>query len=403
MLFNKLGIKSKNIDILAVSHFIGGMLFFIPILSLYLQKSLFSVTNVALIFSIQYFAIVLLEVPTGALADLFGRKMTYLLGKIFTMISIVFLYFGTTMTPFIIFALLNALGLSLRSGNDEAIIYDTLKEENKSALYKKVNGILSAIWPLGAIIGSVAGGFFAKYSLSLPILLSLIPLLISFMLCLFIAEPKYHKEKHKNVFSHMSNSIGIVLKNKQVFILMMAGSLALAFGEAAHNLKPIFFEFKNIPIEYFGIIFGFVYALSSLGYYFSHGVSNKFGDKKTLIFTGLLFPVLIFLSTITDSYLSIIFLVLTSIPFGLKTPIIMHLLNVETESSRRATVLSINNLFGSLGIALAGIWLGYLADLYNINVAHGIIAACMLLVSVLFFFIKEHKHQSHRKVHSHTA
>jgi MFS family permease len=334
---------------------------------------------------------VLLEVPTGAVADLFGRKITYILGELSTIIGIVFLYFGSSLTPFIIFALLNALGQSLRSGNDEAIIYDTLKEENKAEHYKKVSGTLAAIWPFGAIIGSVAGGFMAKVSLSLPILLSFIPLIISLALTLFIVEPKYQKEKHKNVFSHMNNSINIVWKNKQVLLLMVAAALALAFGESAHNLKSIYFAFKNIPIEYFGIIFGAVFGLSSLGHYWSHSFSKRFGDKATLIFSGITFPVLLLLSALTQGVLSMTFIVLTSIPFGLKNPVIRHLINVETESAKRATILSMNNLFGSLGVALGALLLGHLADLYNINNTYIIAAICILVASVLFFFVKERR------------
>lgn len=392
MLFNELKIKSRNIDILGISSFISGFLFFVPILSLYLQKNLFTITNVALIFAIQSIAIVLLEIPTGAVADIFGRKKTHIFGDISTIVGIMFLYFGNGLFPFIIFALLNALGQSLRSGNDDAIIYDTLKQERKVEHYKKVNGTLSSLWPFGAVIGSVLGGFFAKASLSLPILLSLIPLTISLIICLFLEEPKYHKEKHNNIFGHMKNSLKVVAGNKQVLLLMIAGGVALAFGESAHNLKPIFFAFKNIQIEYFGIIYGVIFGLSSLGHYFSHIVSRKFGDKNTLILSGLSFPILLFLSTLTDGFLSMFLLVLTSIPFGLRNPILGHLLNAETTSSKRATVLSINNLFGSLGVALSAILLGNLADLYSINIAYAIAAVCMFTVSILFFFVKEHKY-----------
>ena len=72
--FNNFGIKSKNIRLMYASTFISGMLFFLPILALYFEKNLFTITNVALIFSIEAIAVTLLEVPTGAIADLFGRK-----------------------------------------------------------------------------------------------------------------------------------------------------------------------------------------------------------------------------------------------------------------------------------------------------------------------------------------
>jgi hypothetical protein len=51
--FNKFEIKSRNIPLIYINHVFAGMLFFVPILALYIEQELFSVTNVALIFSIQ--------------------------------------------------------------------------------------------------------------------------------------------------------------------------------------------------------------------------------------------------------------------------------------------------------------------------------------------------------------
>jgi len=93
MFLTKHGIKSKNIPLLYATGVIGGMLFFLPILALYYKESLFTVTNVALIFAIESIAITLFEVPTGALADLFGRKRTIVLAHFVAIIAVVFLFY----------------------------------------------------------------------------------------------------------------------------------------------------------------------------------------------------------------------------------------------------------------------------------------------------------------------
>ncbi len=75
-MLKKLGIKSRNIPIIFLTEIIGGMLFFLPILALYLEKDLFSVTNVAIIFAVESLCIVLFEIPTGSIADLFGNSFS---------------------------------------------------------------------------------------------------------------------------------------------------------------------------------------------------------------------------------------------------------------------------------------------------------------------------------------
>jgi len=249
--------------------------------------------------------------------------------------------------------------------------------------------ILLAVWPFGAIIGSVVGGFLATYSLTLPIILSSIPLILSILLAFFIEEPKYHKAQHKNVFKQIIVSSKSILSNKQIVLIILAGLIMMAFGESAHELKPIFLDYKLIPIQYFGIIFGFTFALSFIGHYFSHYTSEKIGNKNMLIFTALVFPFLLFLATISSGLLSMVFLVLTGLAFGLRNPVISHMLNIEVKSSKRATVLSINNFFEKLGITIGGLYLGYLADIYNINTSFKIGAILMVLAAVLFLFLKE--------------
>ncbi|MDD9952916.1 MAG: MFS transporter [Candidatus Woesearchaeota archaeon] len=388
MFFNRFGLKSRNINIIGFSELILGFLFFIPIAALYLEQELFTVTNVALIFAIQSISIALLEIPTGAFADLFGRKNSYIFGQALFFLGIVFLYIGGSMSMFILSAIATAAGNALVSGADRALIYDTLKQEKKERHFKHLMSILSALWPLGAIAGSVIGGFLAKISLSLPILLSLVPLSISLIMSFFLKEPSYEKD-HKKMWKQMFHSSKLVVQNWQLIILMLGGMLMMAFGETTHQLKPLFLEFKTLPIEYFGIVFGATFALSSLGHFFSHHVSDRIGNKKTILLCAMGFPAMLILATMTSGIIAVVFLVLTAVFFGLRNPVVEHMLHVEIPSSKRATILSINNLLTRAGMALGAPFIGYFADLYTINTAFAISGGLMCGAVVLFAFLKE--------------
>ena len=389
MNINGFGLKSRNIILVYASLIAGGMLFFLPILALYFEETLFTVTNVALIFSIEAIAMVLFEVPTGAIADLFGRKKTLVLANFVVLIAVVFLAIGGSMLMFILFAILNSFARALTSGTYSAFIYDSLKEENKEKYYKKVIGTFYALWPVGASIGSLIGGYLAKVSLSFPVLLSLIPLSVAFVLTLFLKEPKYEKEGHKNILKHMFDSSKLIIHNKQLILLMVGVFLLMAFGETIHLLGPLFFRFKEIPIEFFGWIGAFVFGFSSLGHYFSYAVSEKIGNKKTLIIAALGTPIFLILATLTTKFSSIMLFIIPSIFFGLRNPVIDHMLNAEVSSSKRATIISISNFLGQLGVAIFAPFIGYFAELYTINTAFMISASLLFPVVVIFFFIKE--------------
>ncbi len=391
MKIGKAEIRSRNIPIMYISTIIGGLLFFLPVLALYFEKSLFTATNVAIIYAVEAFSIVLFEVPTGAIADLFGRRKTIILDHVITLFSLIFLCIGGNMIMFILYAILSAFARSLSSGTDSAMIYDSLKDEGKEKHYKKVIGIYGALWPLGASIGSIVGGYLAKSSLQLTVLASFIPVMIALVFTFFLQEPNYEKEEHRDIVKHIINTSKIIAHNKQLIIIIIAMFIMMSLGETIHLMSPIFFKFKNIPIMYFGYIVALTFGFSSLGFYFSYDVSEKIGNKRTLILVSILSPVCNFIYTLIMGIPFVFFWTIPSIFFGLKNPILNHLLNLEVSSKKRATVLSINSFMGQLGVAIVAPIFGYYADLYTIQSAIQLSTVLVLAVPLIFLLLKEKK------------
>lgn len=389
MRIGKIEIKSKNIPIMYATTFFGGLLFFLPVLALYFEKNLFTATNVAIIFAVEAFSGVIFEVPTGAIADLFGRKKTLILDYIASLCALLFLYIGGSMTMFILFAIFSGFARSLVSGTESAIIYETLKEEQKEQFYKKIFGIYKALWPLGASVSSIIGGYLAKTSLELTISATFVPVLIALILTFFLREPNYEKEEHRNIVRHMVNVVKVIANNKQLILLIVAAFIMMGLGESVHLMGALFLKAKEIPIVYFGYIAALTFGFSSIGHYFSHEVSEKIGNKKALIFVSLLSPLFVLAATLITGIPLVIFWTLPSIFFGIKNPIIDHLLNLEVESNKRATVISCNSFVSQLGVAAIAPLYGYFAELYTIQTAVQLSAVIVLAVPLMFFFLKE--------------
>ena len=390
MIFHRFGIKSRNIILLYSTTLLQGMMFFLPILALYYQESLFSVKNVALIFSIEALFSVIFEVPTGAIADLFGRKRTLILATVINILGIAVLSIGGNMAMFVVYAVLVSLARSLNSGTDTALMYDTLKNEGKENFYKKMSGMYMSIWPIGATIGSIVGGYLATISLHTPIFYTLIPFVISLVLNFFLVEPEYEKKTGTTLNGHIWESIKDVLKNKQMLIILSGGVIAWSLGESVHFLSQIFFQSKQIPILWYGYLGAASFSFSSLGFYCSHAISERFGNKKTVVLSVIFLSLLLIASTLTPGYLSIILFALSSFFFGLRSPILGHLWNEEAESRKRATLNSINSLVYQLGVAIVIPIVGYWSDLFSINTAFLLSGLIMLIVSTSFFTMLKH-------------
>jgi|GEM_PF-1168737 MFS family permease len=372
--------KSLNIPVMYASTTIGGMLFFLPVLALYFESRLFTATNVAMVFSIEAFCLVIFEIPTGAVADLFGRKRTLILSRLADLSGLTFLYFAKSMPMFAGYAFMNALARSLNSGTENAIIYDTLKGEGQEQQYKKAIGIYQALWPLGASAGSIIGGYMAKNSIQSSVLWSFAPVLVTLVLTCFLKEPDYQKAGHRKILEHMGGAVKTICGNRQLSILVLASLIMVSLGESVHYLSPLFYSFKQLPIQYFGYVSAAVYGLSSLGHYYSHSFSKLAGDKAALIVAAIASPVLTLAATLLSGAGSIALFVLPSICFGLKNPVMDHMINREVPSSQRATVLSANSFAGQLGIAAAAPVFGAMTQSYNINRSVQISALVLLIV-----------------------
>ncbi|MBL4694476.1 MFS transporter [Candidatus Gracilibacteria bacterium] len=381
--------KSKNVAVLTAANFVSGFMFFLPILALYYQGIVGSVQNVALVFATFSASIVLFEIPTGAIADLFGRRKTMIAGWALWFPALIILYYAQSLEGLLAFAILDGFSESLISGADRALLYDTLKADNQEHLHKKALGTYWASWPLGATFGAIIGGYLAQINLQTTISATLVTVVVATAIITLIKEPKYHKEENNNFFKHIKSSLLFVKSNRQVTLLFIGGMILWSVGESIHNLKPIFFEFKNIELIFFGYIMGIGMGLSSLGHYISHAVSDKFGNKRTLIFCTIMMGLGAILASYTPSLISAAFLLVGSLFFGIKNTIEEHLINIEIPSSKRATVLSLQSFVNHFSIVIVTPLFGALADLYSINTAVEISGYLAITATIAYIFIKK--------------
>jgi MFS family permease len=385
-------LKSRNLSLFFTANFLGGLLFFLPVVALYMERELFTLQNVALVFSVRAVLSVLLEVPTGAIADLFGRVMTIRFAFAVFILSVVTLYTAGDMGMFMVHAFFWALGMALASGTDNAFIYDTLKDDKRESEYKEINGFYRVMWMSGAAVGSVFGGYMASYSLELPILLSLIPVTLAFFVTLGLKEPSYEKEDHKNIFAHMVKSSKIALKKWNIALLSLIGFLLVGFSEVTHMMKAIFYEFNGVPLVYFGYLGAATFLFASLGFYFSHWISERVNERFLLAFSTLFGGVMLICATYVGSWqLVALLMVLPAFVFGLRWPIIDDIVNRDVTSNVRATVMSLLNFSRQLGTAIMAPFLGYFADLYSIEAAFRLSGVAVIFIALLFLGLKAKK------------
>lgn len=354
---------------------------------LYLLQLGITQGEIGILQSFLFFSSVALEIPSGLLADRYGRKISLILGFLGLFISgIGFLLFSDFIPFALIFCLFGA-SIAMGSGSDRALLYDNLLAENRAEEYPKILGRARAIGAVSLGFSMLLGGvlqdtwswncvyiFFAISKLVGAIAVTLIP---------EIKLPSMSLNAHK--ISAMSD------KTDSVFILLIdffrskkgAFLMPLFVGYALFELSTIplfiygqpFFSMQGLEIPIIAGIYAAVEAISAGMFVAAGFICTRFSlgiiaFTTTLIVTFLLFILSLNIGTITSV---VTFLLIMSLPAIYETSYETYI-HDNVESRIRASCLSVANLINSVIIGISYTVFGGLLDVYGFSLTLIIVA-----------------------------
>ena len=187
-------ISKRNSRLYIVTQFLHSLVFTIPIWIVFYQGRLTSI-EISILVAFQYFIQVIGELPTGAFADLLGKRLTSILGFFFGSISFLLFPLASSFSHFMVLAALVGIADSLLSGSVEALVYDSLKQDGQENMFSKVLGKQALWYQIGLVSATFLGGFLYSYYYGLPYILYGLSLLSAFVLSFFFVEPTVDSEK----------------------------------------------------------------------------------------------------------------------------------------------------------------------------------------------------------------
>ena len=369
-------------------YFLKGVIWFMvamPIIVLFFQEHGLTLTQVMLLQSIYSISVAIFEIPSGYIADIFGRKKSIVLSTMLSFIGyLVFSFYGG-FYAFAIAQILVGIAGSLISGSDSALIYDTLIEEGKENTYTKIEGKHYAIGNFSEATAGILGGFLAVSSIYLPVYVQTGILFFSIPIALTLVEPSIHKE---NKLDQSLKSILEVVKfaivdNKKLrWLIIYSSAMGVATLSMAWLAQP-FFNKVNIPLVYFGLLWAGLNFSAGITSINAHKFNTTKDNQKILITIALLMVTLFILLGLNITIFGIIFIVFIYFLRGIVTPILRNAININTTSNKRATVLSIRSFIIRISFAICAPILGVLADNYNISISFYLLAVIVGLFSFL--------------------
>ena len=316
----------------------------------YREMSLF---EIGILEGIFHLTSIIFEVPTGAIADLFGRKRTLIIGRLAGALSAILMLVGGHFIVYLVAMVTASASYNFNSGSEEALVYDSLLETGQEEKYLKINGKLYFLMQSGAAVGALLGGYISEYSFELVYGLNVLARLFACVVALFYKEVESKNKGEElekvTVKSHFSLALKVLKENPRV------GRLSAFYAGISTVVCTIMFYsqeyfatlgMRNFYIATLGFIGGFVAAFGALLANKVHVRMKSKAIRVLCVFVGIAC-----MGMVVPIYPAAVigFLCLLYCD-AIVECIVSNQLNAMIPSAQRATLLSVQSMLFSIGM-----------------------------------------------------
>lgn len=359
---------------------------------IYLASKGLSLAKLGLLEGIFHITSFLMEVPTGAVADIYGRNVSRTLGRVFCIISNIVLIFSTNFYLFALSFAILAISYNLESGAGEALIYDSLKELGEEKSYMKINGFNEMILEISCIFALMLGGYLAHKNYLWPFALSAVFAGIALLESTLFQEPNVGRNKELDnihpfkIFKNQTlNSFKIVKDTKKISLLIVFAEVMSVFGTSLFYYLQNYWKSNGLNEFKIGIIFAISSLINAFIAPHVHKIEQLFKERLLLIFLPIV--TCIFIWCIAFTNYSYAFFIAIEILQTIMYIVTSDYLNKLIPSENRATILSFQSMVFSFFMIFLFPLIGKIGDLFSLNAAFKFLGIISGIFAVLNVFI----------------
>lgn len=391
--------RHRNIRLFILFRVLFNARFYYPVFTVLFLDMGLSLEQFLLLNAVWAATIILLEVPSGAMADTIGRRNLILIAAVCMVLEMSLLSFlplGSTTIVFwglLLNRVISGTAEAMASGADEALAFDTLKANHEESQWPRVLDLqmriqagafvfamllgaavydASAINWILALTGSEATVDPAR-SLRFPLYLCLLTSVFAVMTAFAMRDPKVDHDvsagavapTHRRALATVMQTGSWVIRTPVVILIILAAMTFDSTARTVITLASEYYRYIELPVYAFGVMgatFGLLGTVTPI-------YARKLVERKTPLFNWSLLAVTLGLTLLGMSFTIPYWGAIPVLGIGLSLTLVhffsSHYLNAAvTDSRRRATVLSIRSLGTNIAYGGAGLlYMGFVSAL----------------------------------------
>ncbi|WP_074034216.1 MFS transporter [Exiguobacterium sp. AT1b] len=300
--------------------------------------------------------IVLFEVPTGVWADHTARRRLVQIGVALEWLSFIVILYSFTFTGFFVAISCSAVGSVIRSGAENALLYESLQESHEASSFERVLGKLNAIGIVAAVVAALSGSMLAQY---LPLEwnygVSSLSLMMATLCSVFLVEPTHREREERLTWRHLFKGFQFIWSNRQLRYVTIGFLAAVSAFNFIDEFWQLYARDVSVPIYWFGVISSGLLLIQLPGQLFAGTIVRVAPSERWLKRFGWMMGGGFLFIGLFPSPIGIGVMGLLALLYGAMEPLYYGLLHHQVPSSIRATTESSVSMLWHLGILGLGV------------------------------------------------
>lgn len=360
-----------------------------PVVVLFYKSNGLTLQDIFTLQAVYSATLMLLEIPTGYFADLAGRRTSILAGSVLGFCGYLVYSLSSGFWEFALAETVLGVGMSLVSGADSALLYDSMVSARIQEQYTRYEGRIVSIGNFAEAAAGIAGGLLAAISLRTPYFFQAGVAFLAVPAALMLKEPPVRGNVSRPSLADVGRVVARVLHGDRTLFwnTLFSAVTGVSTLTMAWFAQPYFIR-SGMPVPVFGVAWAILNLVVGLAALYAWRIEKRMGAPRTVISFTFVLIAGYFGMAIGGPAIGFGFLLLFYLARGVATPTLRNYINVITTSDTRATVLSVRNFLIRGTFALTGPLFGLIADRYGLTLsmaAAGAVFCTLSLVSLVFF------------------